>query len=641
MRRASLAGAATAAIWAGLALAFLLGGLGPLDRWAFDRLSALYPGPAPSQDVVIVRIDASSFQSVARPWPWPRAQHARLVEALTAAGARAVVFDVVFDAATEDDAAFADAIAAHGGVVLAAERAVELTPYARVDVISRPVRPLRLAAAGTGFANLPTDPDGRARRLPQDPDGLAAVTARLLAPAARPALEGWTRYRDPAVPFRSASYYQALTPEEALPEGFFEDAVVFVGLALEASPVARGAGADRIAAPAGFFDSPFIPGVEAHAHVFETLRAGDALRPAAGIWGGTAAALAFALSILAALSSGRRPGLGLAFGAAGLAGLALWAAWTFQAGVVTPVAGAATGLGLSLIASGFAALRRARQDRARLARGFRRYVAPGVLSRVLSDPAAPALGGARREITALVTDLEGSTGLMEKLAPNAQADLLRAYLDAIGATVLAHEGLIDQFIGDSVVALFNAPAEQPDHAARALACALAIDAAAERFRKDAAQRGLQVGATRIGVQTGIALVGNFGAAERFHYTAMGDVMNVASRLESAGKVLGCRVLIGAETAARAGDAGFRPAGLLRLAGRAEPVEAFAPREPLSEAALAAYRRAYAHALEGADDQARAEFDAAARLSPEDGLTAFHRARFERGEIGVETDLRAG
>ena len=148
------------------------------------------------------------------------------------------------------------------------------------------------------------------------------------------------------------------------------------------------------------------------------------------------------------------------------------------------------------------------------------------------------LGGQRREIATLFTDITGFTTLVETLDPEVLEPLLNDYLAGMTEVVFAHDGTVAKIVGDALHVLFGAPGEQPDHATRAVMCSLALDAFAREFRQAWNERGVALGATRIGVHAGPAIVGNFGGSRFFEYTAYGDTINVAARLESVNKQLG-------------------------------------------------------------------------------------------------------
>jgi len=268
-----------------------------------------------------------------------------------------------------------------------------------------------------------------------------------------------------------------------------------------------------------------------------------------------------------------------------------------------------------------------------------RYFSPNLAERLASDMESIDLSGQRREIAALFTDIGGFTTLVETLEPGVLGPLLNDYVAGMADIVFAHEGTLAKIIGDALHVLFGAPGEQPDHAARAIACALALDAQAQSFRQQCHARGISLGATRIGLHAGPAIVGNFGGGRFFDYTAYGDTINIAARLESANKQLGTRVLASAAVAARAGGLQGRPVGDLVLRGRSESIRVYEPMPPELDAAAAAeeYRRAFA-LLEAGDPGALSAFAALVAQHPDDPLAAFHLKRLLNGAKGTHIAL---
>jgi adenylate cyclase len=283
-------------------------------------------------------------------------------------------------------------------------------------------------------------------------------------------------------------------------------------------------------------------------------------------------------------------------------------------------------------------LREARRRQAEAERAhalLSRYFSPNLAERLASDPGAVDLGGQRREITSLFTDIAGFTSLVEALEPGIIAPLLNDYLGGMTDIVFAAGGTVIKIIGDAMHVLFGAPAEQPDHAARAVACALELDACAQAFRRRWAERGIALGETRLGLETGPAIVGNFGGGRYFDYTAYGDAVNTAARLELANKELGTRICIGRAVADAATGFTGRPVGDLLLRGRSEPLRAF---EPLSAAAFAepatqAYLDAFAK-LEVQDPAALPAFASLLGQNSDDGLVSFHLKRLLNGATGT-------
>ena len=288
------------------------------------------------------------------------------------------------------------------------------------------------------------------------------------------------------------------------------------------------------------------------------------------------------------------------------------------------------------------ALREARRRQAAAERAhasLARYFSPNLAERLASDMEGIDLSGQRREIAAIFTDIGGFTTLVETLQPSVLGPLLNDYLERMANVVFAHEGTLAKIIGDALHVLFGAPGDQPDHARRAIACALALDAEAQSFRRLCQERGIALGATRIGVHAGPAIVGNFGGGRFFDYTAYGDTINIAARLEAANKQLGTRVLASAAVASRAGDFHGRPVGDLALRGRSEPIRVFEPLPPELEAAsdAEAYRKAFA-LLEAADPAALSAFAAQVAKHSDDPLAAFHLKRLLNGATGTRIAL---
>ncbi len=560
----------TLAAWLAVSGLTWAGAFKPADRWVVDLVAGLTPAPGASEDIVVVTIDTPSFQAIGEPWPWPRSRHAALLDAAGRAGARAVVFDIVFDAGTPDDQEFAEAVARFGPVFLAAERSTIRTPQGLIETLALPVPALAQAAAGTGFADLPLDGDGRLRRLPANPDSLAAISARRLDGVEPPLVPPDRYIRFSRRPILNAvSYYQALSPETHLPPDRLRGRILLVGLALKASPTASAVG-DTLLLPSHVGGPEPQPGVTAHAAALGTLLRGDALTRAPRVIEAIPGFSAFLLTLALVSGFSRAILLGMAGAAGGLACVIALAWLAYGAGWVILTGPALAGLGLSAFGQvaliGGAAL----AARRRLAAGFERYVSPEILRRILDAPNPPELGGEERVISVIVTDLEGFTALMDRLGPGEGAALLRDYLDTLSGIVLDHGGMIDQFIGDSLVALFNAPLDQSDHAARAVACVRALDSAGAAFGR----KNQGVGRTRIGAAMGPAIVGNFGARRRFHYTAMGDVVNVAARLEAANKGLETSALVSEALFAAAGTPdGFGPPCTFDVAGKVGPVRA--------------------------------------------------------------------
>jgi adenylate cyclase len=199
------------------------------------------------------------------------------------------------------------------------------------------------------------------------------------------------------------------------------------------------------------------------------------------------------------------------------------------------------------------------------------------VEQLLADPRRLALGGELREITIMFTDLAGFTRISEKMAPDAVSRVLSEHFTAMTDIILAHGGTVIQFIGDAIMAFWGAPLDDPDHRLHAVQAAVGMQRGMAKLRNELAARGLPELHMRIGLNTGTAVVGNMGSQRRFAYSALGDCVNLAARLEGTNKAYGTRILVSGETAKGVGEAiALRRVDLVRVSGKTEAVEIFAP-----------------------------------------------------------------
>ena len=280
-------------------------------------------------------------------------------------------------------------------------------------------------------------------------------------------------------------------------------------------------------------------------------------------------------------------------------------------------------------------LKRRTAERAQLA--LSHYVSPNLASHLADHPDDIELGGERRELSFVCTDMASYTPFIENSEATTAVAVMNEYISGLCEIVLRHDGTIDTVVGDALVAMFGAPVSQPDHAQRALACALELDEFATAFQQSKNSQGLDVGTTRIGVHTGPAVVGNLGGDVYFHYTAQGDAIVTAARLENANKHLGTRICVSEATVSQIHEFSGRPVGELRLKGRNNAIRAFEPAHHYPAAHIDAYRRAYTLMDEHAPEATRA-FAALVGAQEDDALSRFHLQRLLSGRQGVEVDI---
>ncbi|MBI4970120.1 MAG: adenylate/guanylate cyclase domain-containing protein [Rhodospirillales bacterium] len=635
-----------AAIALGTALfVWLAGALSPALRLAENWLAdlarvALAPAPPLSSDLVLVTITEDTLAALPYRSPVNRRLLAEAVEAIARAGAKGLALDILFDQPTEAEA---DARLS-SALRRAAARMPVVTAYARQADHLSPAQIAFLDAytkgLTQGLVNLPTDPDDGAVRwalkgmsvegrgvLP----GFALALARSASPSPPALAAGTMPLAYPVDPAKLPAYPLQAIP--LLPAAWLAGKYILIGADLPHSDRHRTPFAALLSHPAAI-----LPGVTIHAMAFNQELSGLRLGEAPP-W--ALAPFSALMALLAALALGHKARLGrrLLFGVVVLVGYGGAALLAIRLGYLVPIL---PPLLAALIGGGIQGgreWRREQKKRAFVQEAFARYLSPAVVKLLVQDPTRLRLGGEQREITYVFTDIAGFTTVSEKLAPELMATILNGYLDRMCQIALAHEATIDKIVGDAVVAFFNAPLDQPDHARRAVRLAVAYDAFSEDFRAEWRAKGIEIGITRVGVNTGRATVGNFGGQRFFNYTGHGDSVNTAARLESVNKHLGTRICISGTTAAGCPDQPFRPVATLVLKGKSQGLEAVEPMtgQP-GYAPLDAYQAAFGRMAAG-DPTAGPAFAQLAQHYPGDPLVSLHAKRLAAGESGARIVLQ--
>lgn len=573
-------------------LAVVLWLAGALERaenltWDWRVRQAAGASPA-APDIKLILLDQASLDwgqnENGLAWPWPREVYAALVAFCARAGVRTLSFDVLFTEPSFwgvwDDQALGEAMAAHGRTVAAAF----------VDRHGRPTWPIpeiRDAAARLGNVSGMPDSDGIYRRARLDFSigedtlpGLGAA-AYLLHCDMRGDSPGQAyataagRVDGPVVfnyaPPGSYAVYNAaqiIQSELRIQEGG-EPSVDPADLS--GAHVLFGFSAPGLMDLRPTPQSRVSPGVLVHATVLDNLLGDRFVKtlpraPVAAVTIGLALASALiAAGIRKTWQAALLFALGLPLPL--LLGLALYSAtvwWPVMPGSAAILGGLVGGLGANWATEG--------RQRRFLKQAFRHYLSPHVIERLLEDPDRLRLGGERRELTILFSDLAGFTSLGESLDPEQLTSLLNDYLTLMTDIILEEGGTLDKYEGDAIIAFWNAPLDQPDHAARAcraaVRCQRALAANRARWRRICG-RDLFM---RVGLNTGEVVVGNLGSQQRFDYSILGDAANLAARLEGVNKVFGTGCLASSTTMDRAGSVVLgRELGQVQVVGRQEPV----------------------------------------------------------------------
>jgi len=667
-------------------------GMDPLQQFSFDVPFLLrrslpdvfrrFAGrPRPTDEVVLLYMDESSTARLGQPAdrPWSRAVHARLLDRLTREGARAVIFDEVFETPSPEDGGFAAALARNGRAFLGAtfvtigdapltldELERTRLPGLNLEKLIRNTKPLEAAAAGWGLLTFrPVDSDHGVRRLfaGKPRAGLApwpAISwrAALALGAKLPADDDprrferrWLNYYGPTRSFESISYSRALVAEEGMPEGYFKGKIVLVGGRTQLT-VTAGRLMDEFSTPwSRFGGRTFMPGAEIHATALLNLLHHDWLeRLPFTVEQWLVVAFGLVLGALRWLRPWHAVGAALAVGAGIFAASCLlqwhshlWGNWTVPVLVQLPV-----GVGLGVASRYYLEERRKRKLRS--AFGF--YLSPELASEIAERDFTLAPGGEKVTATMIFTDLEGFTTLSEKLGDSARlGEVLTAYFTRTTDEILKEKGTVIKFIGDAVFAAWGAPLPQPDQAERAVRAAWHLSRVSEMDvpipRPDGTVETVHV-RTRVGLHTGEALAGNLGSARRFDYTLIGDAVNFAARLEGANKYTGTSILLSDDTAQRLGGKFLlRRLGAFRVKGKAQAVvihELLGEDAAARPAWLDQFDRALGAWTAGDLDGARAGFEAVlAARGGADGPSRFYLQRLAtavpwpqwRGEVELE------
>jgi adenylate cyclase len=549
-----------------------------LERRAYDSWFTIRGELPRPDDVVVVAIDLPSEESLGR-YPWSRDFHTKVIRNLQRAGAKVVAFDATFaDPFPAQDTLLRQAIDETGIVVLGAKTVRIDTRQAR----SRPAleRPAGvLDGAPLGIVDILADgSDGVIREYPilhayasdTVPQlGVQAVLRYLDLPstALRPVEGGWRLGDDfiPAGPtggmlvnflgmqgsLSTYSYSDVVDDaqtdigdwdadifEDHLAEEVFKDKIVLVGSTvpehqdLHPTPFrdAEGEGALQ------------TPGVEIHGHAISTILSRRHLRPLHRLvqyaW-----AVLFAVVVVVAV-----PRLRGAWGVVltlGLVGLALFAAWYLftREGLWLWTVAPVLATGLSYSGTEAVLFVTERQEKARIRGMFSQYVASSVVDELIQHPELLTLGGQERVVTVLFSDLAGFSGVSEKVTPTELVALLNEYLTAMTDIVLEEGGIIDKYQGDALMAEFGVPVPMKDPAKAACRAALRMQDQLVHMREAWARSGKPPLEARVGINTGIVLVGNLGSRRIMDYTVMGDHVNLGSRLEGTNKVYGTKIMV--------------------------------------------------------------------------------------------------
>lgn len=568
----------------GVAVASVISGafwLGIFKTWQTKLTDKLFLTRPSSGQIVIVAIDEPSLQALGQ-WPWPRAFHGQAIKNIIQGQPKAIGYDVIFSepsrVSAADDQALAQALVG-SSVVLPVEGAPLQLRQNQLPLAANVVKSIETisqSAKDFGHVNVLSDEDGVVRTLPvfidsgekqipamslavssfyigQTIDNLASQTGRVLR----------INYIGPPGSFKIISFKDVydgkISPE------VWHGKIVLVGVT----------SADlHDSQPTPMSLGQLMPGVEIHANAIETIITKSFLKDisSAGV-----IAIIFILSLVCAFSFSfiRRIWL------AALVSLAAYliylgaALWSFDKGLVYNLVYPSLAFVGSLLATLAYQYFSETKEKRYLRQSFQYYLSPHVIAEIVKNPQELKLGGQKRDMTVLFSDIRGFTTLSEKMAPEKLVAFLNEYFTAMTDIVMSRGGVLDKFMGDGLMAFWGAPQEMPDHAQQACLAALEMGRKLAELKQEWVAKGLPDISIGVGINSGQMVVGNMGSSQRFDYTVLGDNVNLGSRLEGLNKQYQTQIIVSQFTFERVSSQfSCRFLDKVKVKGKEIPVEIY-------------------------------------------------------------------
>jgi adenylate cyclase len=593
--------------------------------------------------IVLVTYNDETLRQLGKRSPLDRAMLARALRAIDAMNPRAIGIDILIDQAQPEDAELIQtfrglrtptylAFATHAANPDQIEYWQEqFLRNMMAEARPGPVRP-------TSIKMEPDRADGVIRRWPGQREGLPPIMSNALV-SEHPEFRTYTRGIDFRVPGTAENdevpVFTNLPIQFVAELGdglrpFFEGRYVLIGGDIR--------DLDDYETPMSRFTGRWMKGLEVHAHMLAQQLDGRMPRaiPSWALW--LAALLAVGAGALTGALEMR--GWRLALALLVQAAIIVYLPFQLQAMDVDtidlPAFGWGAGWLFAFIGVGAAARAIGSEQRRFAQSALGKYLPADIAREIMRDPQRIALHGEKTRIYALFTDLEDFTKLSHAITPETLSRLLNRYLDLMSDIVLKHGGTIDKFVGDAVVAFWGAPIARPDDADRAVRAGRAMYECGEEFRRMAKEIGGDdvppIGVTRVGLHRGEAIVGNFGGRDRIQYTALGDAMNTAARLESANKALKSSMLASDQAKRESTLDVFRPMGRIVLSGRATPVVVWEP-VPDMDGALREELDALWRRFDDGDADALAELESIAASHKDDAALQYFVYRIREAGPG--------
>ncbi len=529
------------------------------EQWQNTLSDTLFTEKKPLEDIVIVAIDDKSLQEIGR-WPWPREKFLELFKKLDEA--KVIGFDVAFFEPYNNkvDQDIGNLMRSYDNVIIPIEFTSfddingEITVKERLDPIKE------LNNIDTGFVNIFTDDDGVTRSMPLVINNEKSFALKISEKAV-----GEITYPDKIIRINfigKPGKFTYISASDAINKKYdFKDKIVLVG-----------------ATAVDLHDNSFVPtsqgiampGVEIHASIIQTLITKDFLNEEPKF---LVILSMIILSIIIALSLYKLRLLFAGIISIGLViGYITIAIILFSSGIILNLVYPVITIFFTFISIVSYSYVFSEKEKKKTLQAFQQYVSPEIIKEITQHPEKLKLGGEKKEITIMFSDIRGFTSFSEKLSPEELVHFLNEYLTEMSDIILENKGVIDKYIGDAIMAFWGAPLENKQHSIDACRSALAMSEKLKHLQEIFAKRNLPHLDIGIGINTGDAVVGNMGSSKRFDYTAMGDAINLGSRLESITKQYGVRIVISGSTYEQVKDIFVcRELDLVRVKGKKNAV----------------------------------------------------------------------
>jgi adenylate cyclase len=633
--------------------------------------------------ILILALDDQSDDSVPGRWPWPRSYFARVIENLNRAGAAVIGIDVIFDQpdrhSAESDKRFEETLKAYRNVVLSGKLERRIGRFSTA-ALRPPLSRFLETGCHWGLVSTEVDKDGIFRRYlltqshldssylsfalevlkvyrayAEHPPVSETLDRLIIGQDTIPKSDAYSmliNYAGPANSFPMIPFDNVLDdstfelnfpydlntfddrgdPELGIPPGLLhsgklKDKIVLIGATMKELQ--------------DYFPTPFLEtlgeegsvkmltaGVEIHANALQTILGRQFISELSPV-------MDIVLLVLLALLTGllvRKLAIVWATLLTLMAALGFFAAafWLFIGrGLFITITLPLTGLLFSFIGNYLYQFMLSQREKRMIQGAFAHYVPEKIVNEIINDPDMLTLGGEERLVTVLFSDIAGFTTVSERLTPSDLVALLNEYLTAMCEVILAHDGIIDKFEGDAIMAEFGVPITCPDHADQACLSALDMQRRLTALREKWKAEKKPELKMRVGINTGVAVVGNMGSRDVFDYTVIGDSVNLGARLEGANKFFSTQILISEYTREHLQSTFYtRMLDTLQVKGKAEPVGVYelfgsttCPPDELTLSLAAAYEKGWALYAQGRWKEAAAHFTECLKIDRTDGPSA--------------------